>query len=65
MEEIKIKSFTTEMEAELAKNMLLVHGIKSRVQAHGVHSSGIPNDRFGVDLVILKKDLDLALELLK
>ncbi len=53
------------MEAELAKNMLLANGIKSRVQTLGVHSSGIPNDRYGADLIVLKKDFDQASELLK
>ena len=65
MEEIKIKSFATEMEAELAKNMLQAYGIKSRIQTHGVHSSGIPNDRYGADLIVLKKVFNQAEELLK
>ena len=65
MEETKIKNFNTEMEAELAKNMLQAHGIKSRVQTIGVHSSGIPNDRYGADLIVLQKDFNQATELLK
>ncbi len=65
MEEIKIKSFATTIEAEMAKNMLQAYGIKSRVQTNGVHSSGIPDDRYGADLMVLKTDFDQALELLK
>lgn len=65
MEEIKIKSFATELEAEMAKNMLQAYEIKSRVQTNSVHSSGIPNDSHGADLIVLKKDLDQVLGLLK
>lgn len=65
MQEIKIKNFGTEMEAILAKNMLQFHDIKSRVQNRGMHSSGIPIDRFGADLFVLEKDVERALELLK
>jgi len=64
MEEIIIKNFATETEAELAKNMLKAHGIKSRIIVQGVHSSGIPNDRYGAHIIVLKKDFDRASELL-
>lgn len=64
MEQIIIKNFATEIEAELAKNLLRSQGIKCMVQMQGVSSSGIPNDRFGADLVILKKDTDRVTQLL-
>ncbi len=53
------------MEAELAKNILQANGIKSRVKTQGVYPSGISNDSYGADLIVLKKDVDQANELLK
>ncbi len=52
MDEVKIKTFGTEMEAEMVKRMLLEYGIKCRVQTYGVDSSGIPSDRYGADLIV-------------
>ena len=65
MDQIKVKSFATEMEAELAKNMLEAHGIKSFVQSKGVHSSGVPDGRFGADLFVLQKDVERVKEILE
>ena len=65
MEEIVVKSFATEQEAELAKNLLQTYGVNSFVQGRGVHSSGIPSDRYGADLFVLEKDAESAKELLE
>ena len=65
MDQIKIKSFATEMEAELAKGMLGAYGIKSLVQCRGVHSSGISDDRFGAELFVLQTDVEKAKEILE
>lgn len=64
MEQVVIKSFATEMEAELAKNMLKAYGIKSFIQNKGTHSSGVPDDRYGTDLIVLEKDSEKTRELL-
>ncbi len=64
MEQVVIKNFATEMEAELAKNMLKAYGINSFVQTKGTHSSGVPDDRYGADLIVLEKDVEKARELL-
>ena len=53
------------MEAELARNMLEANGIKSLVQSRGIHSSGIPIDRYGADLFVLERDFERAKEILE
>lgn len=64
MDQIKIKNFATQIEAELAKNFLEARGIKSVIQNLGVTANGLPSDRFGVDLSVLEKDAEEARELL-
>jgi hypothetical protein len=64
MDQVTVKNFASEMEAELARNMLLAYGVKSFVQLKGVHSGGITDSRFGADLMVLAKDIEKAKELL-
>jgi len=65
MDRIFIKNFATEQEAELAQNLLQAYKIKAFVQSKGVHSSGIPSDKFGADLFVLKDDAEEANDILE
>ena len=66
MKQILVKNFLSEMEAELAKNMLEARGIKSVIQKEGSALNGgvATGGGLGVDLFVLEKDFEEAKELL-
>jgi hypothetical protein len=65
MEQIKVKNYSSDIEAEMGKNLLSAHGIKSFVQTNGIHSSGIPTDNMGADLYVFEKDIEQAKNILE
>ncbi|MDO8424481.1 MAG: DUF2007 domain-containing protein [bacterium] len=65
MQQILLKSFSSVMEAELAKNLLQTSGISSVVQKKGLEwAEGAGGDVAGADLFILEKDAARAKEIL-
>ncbi len=66
MKDICIKKFETELEAELSKNLLDPHGIKSAVQKDSVHMpTGIPVSNLGASLYVLEIDAEKAKDILE
>ena len=61
---VKIKFFTSIVEAELAKNILQENGIKSIVQKRGVNFPGDLGDSYGADLFVAEKDMEEAKKIL-
>lgn len=67
MKQVCIKNFSTEIEAELAQNMLEARGIKSVIQRGGYGAGAGPaaSGVLGADLFVLEKDFEEAKNLLE
>ncbi|MCX6702270.1 MAG: hypothetical protein NTW60_00105 [Candidatus Wolfebacteria bacterium] len=60
MKEVLVGSFNSIAEGELAKNLLLGHGIKCLFQKRGLEFPGDLGDSYGADLFVLEKDAQKA-----
>lgn len=65
MEQVCIKSFPTELEADLAKKILEENSIKSVLQQGGITNGYIQSPWIvGISMFVLKKDAEKAKDLL-
>ena len=65
MENTKLKSFHSVVEAELAKNLLKESGVIAYVQKNGVEFAGDMGDSYGADLFVRESDVEKARAILK
>lgn len=64
MQMIKIKTYNSIMEAELAKNLLKECGIESMVEKRGIEFPGDMGDAYGAELYVSEKNSKKAMEIL-